>query len=170
MKTEGSHWGELNRGPTSWPVRSQLPQHLRGPARTEYIIFAIGGALLALSTLMPWVNVMVLGPISLFRLTEVTNSAPMLPWVLVAAGMGLAIAALTGTSLERLAVIGTIVVVLTLIAGGTDFVNLVQALRHSDGFASLDIGFYSSIAALVLLAVGGARVQRLASGSSRRDY
>lgn len=119
-----------------------------------------------MSAILPWVSVIFLGPMNLFRLTTAANSAVILPWATVGVGVALAIAALAGAPITGLAITSGIAVVVALIAGGADLVSLVRAVHDSDGFACLGVGFYSGIAALALLAVGAVRVQRMRAGFS----
>jgi hypothetical protein len=151
--------------PSNWST-----DHLKGPARTDYLLVAGGGGLLALSTLLPWVSVVLVGSVDLFRLTSLTNSVVVLPWGLVAAGIGLAAAALAGVRLDHLTAGCLITVITAVLFGGGDLVYLIRAVHASDGLASLDIGMYACIAALVLLVVAFVRVHRAAqrSGSTTR--
>lgn len=147
-------------GQGNWSVRPEWTRHFRGPARTEYFLFGAGGALLALSPLLPWVSIALFGSVDLFRLTTAANSVVILPWAMVGVGVSIVIATLTGARLAGLAIASAIAVVVALVAGGGDLISLVRAVHDSRGIASLDVGLYVGVASLVLLAVGAFRVHR----------
>lgn len=170
----GPHWG--GSGWTSrpgepaglgsqggWSVQPEWTRHFRGLARTEYLLFGSGGALLALSPLLPWLSVTFLGSMNLFRLTTAANSAVVLPWAMVVVGAALVIATLSGARVTRLAIASGVTVVVALIAGGGDLIAVVRAVHDSGGLASLDVGTYTGVAALALLAGGAIRVNQARS-------
>lgn len=165
----GSGWGPPPGGSArpggqgGWSLRPDWTGHLRGPARTEYLLFGAGGALLALSPLLPWVSVTLFGSMNLFRLTSAANSAVILPWAMVGVGIALVAAVLSGARLTGLAVASGVAVLVALVAGGGDLIALVRAVHDSGGFASLDVGTYAGVAALVVLAVATVRVNQARS-------
>lgn len=157
----GPNSGRDRPGPRDGSNRAfSWPPHLRGPARKEYWLTGGGAGLLAISTALPWVNVRLGGSVNLFRLTSATNSVVILPWALLLVGIGIAVATFVGARVDHLAWASGITVVVALLAGGSDLVWLIRAIDASDGAASLDIGFFAAIVALVLLSVGAFRVHQ----------
>lgn len=150
-------------GQGGWSVRPDWTRHFRGPARTEYLLFGAGGALLALSPLLPWLNVAFLGSMNLFRLTTAANSVVVLPWAMVGVGVALVIATVSGARLTGLAIASRMTVVVALVAGGGDLIALVRAVHDSSGLASLGVGLYGGVAALGVLAIGAIRVNQARS-------
>jgi quinol-cytochrome oxidoreductase complex cytochrome b subunit len=143
-------------GPPNHSSPGTAGQHNR--VRATYTLFGIGGGLLALSPLLPWINVILVGSINLFRLTSIANSVVVLPWAMVAVGATLVVMSLTKSRLRSLAVVAIITIIAALLAGGGDLASLVRAVDASDGLASFNVGFYAALAALAVLAIGAFRV------------
>lgn len=92
-----------------------------------------------MSTILPWLNVIFIGDLSLFRLADVAHRIAILPIAMVVAGVGLAVAAFRGTPVKQLAIAAAITVGLLSLAGGSDLVDLVRAV-HLRGTRRTGIG------------------------------
>ncbi|MCU4183937.1 DUF2510 domain-containing protein [Acidiferrimicrobium sp. IK] len=102
---------------------------------------------------MPWVQVVFLGNLNLFRLSSVTHLFGYLPITMVAAGALLAVAGYFGVGIRLLGWMALVVVVATLTAGGRDFYELYRSVRHLRGLASFGVGAYAAAAGLVCLGI-----------------
>ncbi len=91
----------------------QPPSHLQGPQRTEYIIFGAGGAVLAISPLLPWVTTLSIANFNLFGWTSATGSVALLPWGMLFAGIILAVMAFVGKRLTLLSRTAGIIVAIS---------------------------------------------------------
>ncbi len=174
MRDWGQDPGAGRRYGTPDPQYPTTPPGQRGTPGTDrkgatYLLFGLGGGLLALSPVLPWVNILFIGSVSLFRLASLANSVVVLPWAMVGVGLGIVVATLSQSRLETLSVVSVATVLLALVFGGGDFADLVRAVDSSHGIASLGIGMYAAVAALVLLSVAAWREYRTARASSRRQ-
>ena len=131
------------------------------PYKTEYLLIGLGGALVALSTVLPWLHVDLFGSLNLFRLATAVHITPVLPWAMVAMGIGIAVQAYRAATITQLAwtAFGTLVAVLFL--GGAQLIYGMIQVNPGGDFESVSYGFYIALAGLVLLAVGAFRVNRM---------
>jgi Protein of unknown function (DUF2510) len=138
--------------PSGSQWQKQQPQR---PESTALVLIGVGGGLLALSPFLPWVNIIFIGSLDLFTLTRAAHNVEILPYAMLLAGLGLAIAVLTrAVPISRLAIAATIAVVTAVVFGGGDFVELVRVADQARGLVDLGAGFYTAVGALILLSVG----------------
>ena len=140
--------------------------HLSGSNRREFLLVGWSGALLALSTLLPWVQVVFLGGVDLFRLNRLTSDPQIFPWALVGLGLALLAVAYIGVSARALGLISLVATVVTIVGAGGDFVRLYLLVNRSGGMLSLGIGFFMAVGAIVLVAIAAVRLRRSAPGAA----
>ena len=140
--------------------------HLAGSHRREFLLVGWGGALLVVSTVLPWVQVALLGGVDLFRLVRLTSDPPVLPWAVLALGVALLTVAYIGVSAQRLGLIALVATVVTVVGAGGDFIRLYLLVNRSGGALSFDIGFFMAVAAVVLVAIAAVRMRRSAPGAT----
>ena len=141
---------------------------MTGPDGAAYWLIGAGGTLLAISTILPWVNVIFIGDLSLFRLAGVAHSVEILPLAMVVAGVGLAVAAFRGAPIEKLALAAAITAGLLVLVGGSDVVDLIRAVHASRGLAGLGSGVYAGVIALILMGAGSVRAHGNLAYSKRK--
>jgi hypothetical protein len=146
------------------PGQFQAP-YSASPYKTEYSLIGLGGALVALSTVLPWLHVDLFGSLNLFRLATAVHITPVLPWAMAAMGIGIAVQAYRAATITQLAwtAFGTLVAVLIL--GDAQLIYGMIQVNSGADFESVAYGFYVALAGLVLLAVGVFRVNRMTSPS-----
>ena len=146
----------------NWRHRPHLARSNRG----EFLLVGWAGALLALSTVLPWVQVALLGGVDLFRLNQLTSDPQILPWAVVGLGLALLAVAYIGVSAGRLGLIALVATVVTVVGAGGDFVRLYLLVNRSGGMLSFGIGFLMAVAATVLVAIAAVRLRRSAPGAA----
>lgn len=145
--------GPYGRGP-------RWPRPIRGgPGSTDYFLLAAGGILLAVSTVLPWINVAFVGGVDLFRWTKADDSVGLLPWLMVLAGIGLAVGAYRRVPLTSLALAGAVTAAVSVLVGAHDVYDIVRAVDRSQGlWAGVGSGIAVAAVAVVILAVAALRV------------
>lgn len=136
------------------------PPHLQGGHRRAYLLLAVGGGLLAVAPLLPWMQVALLGNVNLFRLHTLAHTFGYLPGAMVIAGVATLLGAYLGAGVRYLAWISVVVVVAVVTAGAGDLWDLYRLVHHSNGFLVLGIGADVAIAALACLGAGAVSALR----------
>lgn len=143
------------------------PPHLRGAHRRAYLFLAVGGGMLAVAPLLPWMQVAFLGNVNLFRLHTLAHTFGYLPGAMVLAGVATLVGAYLGAGIRYLAWTSVVVVGAVVTAGARDLWDLYRLVHHSNGFLALGIGTDVALAALACLAAGAVSALRQpASGAS----
>lgn len=178
MRRHARLGSRTERQPVLRAPAAQYPGTCSGPGRApqsdgaeaiSYLLFGLGGGLLALSPILPWINIFLIGSVSLFQLASLSHSVAVFPWAMVGIGVGMVLATLSRSSLKTLSAVSAITVVLSVILGGSDIAELIRAANASHGVANLGIGMYAAGAALVLLSIAAWREHRIARESSSRQ-
>lgn len=141
--------------------------HLSGSSRREFLLVGWGGALLALSTVLPWVQVALLGGLDLYRLQSVAAEPPVLPWAVLALGVALLVVAYVGVAVRALGLIALISTVAVAVGAGGDFVRLYLLVNRSGGALSFGVGFFMAVLAVILIGVAAVRLRRSTPGPTR---
>lgn len=150
----GPDWPPPPVGPPS------SPSPLEGPHRNDHMLIAVGGGLLAASTVLPWAHVFLLGNLNLFAFASIDHAAAILPWAMVIVGGVFALTALSTAQSGRLAEAAAVTAGIGVVGGTGDFLSLLHAAQGSDGLVTLGIGALAGVASLVLLAMGSIRILR----------
>jgi hypothetical protein len=154
------------RPPRAARPQSALPAQGPRPVRghqAEYLLFAIGGVLLAGSAFLPWLTTSS-QTYSLFSLAGVNNGLPLLPALMVALGITIALFSLRRWTITKLSWLAGATTMGLLVFGGVDLVTLFRSAVTSGGAASLGVGMFATVVGAALLAIGSIRVHREESG------
>jgi peptidoglycan/LPS O-acetylase OafA/YrhL len=146
---DGTRWtGDVHSTPKPAAGRPSYPR-----SRASMVVVG-GGAALAISPFLTWVQVILLGNLSLFQLFTAAGRSSALAWGAVVAGAAAAIVALRNTRPST--VRGTALAVGLL--GGALAVYALVVLRHelrdAHGLAVIGIGPYIAIAGCIAMVAG----------------
>lgn len=146
-------------------VHSPQPAVEQRPGREIATRLMIGGGVaLAISPLLPWVKVVLLGDLSLFQLFEAAGRSDGWAWIAVIAGLIAAVLAFRNANpltVRRVALgVGLFGGALALYALGV----LRDEVSEAGGLATVGIGPYVAVAGCVAMVVGAlkARAKELA--------
>lgn len=131
--------------------------------RQNRIFIEIGGLFFALSTVLPWIHVILLGNLNLFQLASADHAIRFLPDGIFSAGSALTVGA-RFKRFDRIIPWGAAATVhVSLIAGGIDLFQLLRAIDRTAGLVSAGPGILAVITALVLLGIGSTKtiIQRI---------
>lgn len=146
---DGEKWTGAYRDPT--PPSSGRSIASIGKSR---LIIAAGGAALAISPFLPWVQVVLLGNLDLFQLYDTLGRSGGRAWVAVLAGVVIAFVAVRERSpLVWVAAIGVGVVggVLAIVM----LESLLREVRAVHGLATVGLGPYVAVGGCVAMVIGG---------------
>lgn len=164
---DGTRWtGDLHT-----PVQPARSQSRREALDTGRRLVVAGGVGLAISPLLPWVKVVLLGDLNLFQLFSAAGRPSIWPWAAVLGGGAAALVAWQDDSFPRVritsVIIGSLGGLLALYALG----SLRHDIREVHGLAAIGIGPYVAVAGCVAMFVGGflagERRRRLSPGAQR---
>jgi Protein of unknown function (DUF2510) len=152
---DGSRWtGDVHNTPkpaASRPSRSR--------SRASMIVVG-GGAAFAISPFLTWVQVILLGNLSLFQLFTAVGRSSALAWGAVIAGSATTIVALRSS---RPATVRGTALAVGLLGGALAIYALVvlrHELRDAHGLAVIGIGPYIAIAGCIAMVVGALMSKR----------
>jgi hypothetical protein len=148
---DGSRWTGEVRVPDA-PVTSRP---IAGGMDRGRKLMAAGGIALAVSPVLTWVNVVLLGSLNLFQLFAAAGRPSGSAWAAVLAGGAAAMVAWQDDNPTRVRLLGTILgVIAGLLALGT-LVDLRDELRETQGLATIGIGPYIAVGGCGAIAIGG---------------
>jgi hypothetical protein len=146
---DGSKWtGDVHSAPKASSSRTRS----LGRART---LVLCGGVGLALSPFLTWVNVVLLGNLSLFQLFSAAGRSNALAWAAVLGG-GIA-AFLAWRQNSSTAIVRAAALTVGLLGGALAIYALVglrHDIREAHGLATIGIGPYLAVAGCVAMVVG----------------
>jgi hypothetical protein len=111
---------------------------------------AVGGFLVALSPLLPWVSVVLIGDVNLFDVAKLPLDGPirvvLLPVVLLACGLAGILAAVVVPTGLAARVYALVLFMIALAVGGLLLAGLLQALSSAYGLAHFSMGIWVELA------------------------
>ncbi len=126
----------------------------RGPLDGARMLVVAGGIALAVSPLLPWVDVVLLGNLNLFQLLNLDGRSKALAWLVLLAGVA------AGGVAFRARQVGTVRVAALAIAliGGlvvsVKLSTLHREVSNAHEFAAVGIGPYVALAGCLAMVVG----------------
>jgi hypothetical protein len=151
------YWdGEKWTGDVHSPPPAEQPRRVRTTS-TRLVIG--GGVALAVSPLLPWVKVVLLGDLSLFQLFEASGRSDGWAWIAVIAGLAAAVLAFREANpltVRRVALgVGVLGGALAVYALGV----LRDEVSDASGLATVGIGPYVAVAGCVAMVVGALKAR-----------
>lgn len=151
------YWdGEKWTGDVHAPSPAAQPQRRR---ETSVRLMIGGGVALAISPLLPWVKVVLLGNLSLFQLFDAAGRSDGWAWIAVIAGLTAAVLAFREgkpTTVWRVALgVGLLGGALALYA----LVVLRDEVSEASGLATVGIGPYVAVAGCVAMVIGALKAR-----------
>jgi hypothetical protein len=117
-----------------------------------------GGIGLALSPFLTWVNVVLLGNLSLFQLFSAAGRSDALAWAAVLGGGIAAFVAWRQSSTAPVRAAGLVVGLLGGVLAIYALVGLRHGIREAHGLATVGIGPYLAVAGCVAMVVGAVMI------------
>jgi hypothetical protein len=118
-------------------------------------LVGFGAVALAISPLLSWVNVVLLGSLNLFQLSQAAGHSRGLAWSAVLVGGASALGAWTASTRSRLRLIGAVVGLGAGLVAVLALVNMVHDVRQAHGLARVSYGPWVAIFGCVAMVVGG---------------
>ena len=153
-----AYWGDFD-----W----RHPAHFQTGHRRVYQLVAAGGALLAVSTILPWLQPGFGGRLDLFELHRAEHLYPYMPIAMAAAGGLLFFASYFGAPARLLGWSAMAAGAAAVVAGGGDFVYVWRRLGPAAGFMSIGIGTLVAIGGVVCLILAFTHVRRYTPAPAR---
>jgi hypothetical protein len=137
-----------------------------GRDRSKTLI-ALGGVALGISPFLTWVNVVLLGSLNLFQLSEAAGHRSGGAWAAVLVGAASALGAWTANSHARARLIGVVVGSLAGAIAILVLIGMVQDVRQTAGLVRLSYGPWVAILGCLAMVVGGLMRPKLESATAR---
>lgn len=153
---DGSRWTDHLHQPDGGG-RSSFQSLVDSPLR---LVAACGGMGVAVSPLLPWVSVVLVGNLNLFQLLELGGNRPTMAWIAIGVGGGAALTAYAASTagMVRLATIG-----LGLLTGGFAVLVLSEMVKDAEdaaGLVRVTWGPWIAVAGCVAMVVAGCLPER----------
>jgi hypothetical protein len=158
---DGERWTNHIHGGKTDPVMAML-----GRDRSKTLI-ALGGLALGISPFLTWVNVVLLGSLNLFQLTQAAGHRSGMAWAAVLIGGASAFGAWTANSHTRARLIGVVVGSLVGAVAILVLIGMVHDVRQSAGLVHVSYGPWVAILGCLAMVVGGLMRPKLESTPAR---